>query len=262
MKLRDKVVVVTGGGRGIGEALCQRFAAEAARAVVVVDRLENEAKQVARDIGGMALVADVAQEADIQRVVKETLDAHGQIDLFCSNAGILTLGDENASDEAWQRTWDVNVMAHVYAARAVLPGMLARKEGYLLATASAAGLLTQLGAAPYAVTKHAVIAFAEWLAVTYGDAGINVSCLCPLGVQTDMLQTAEGPLADHLRRDSLHPLEVADAVVRGLAEERFLIFSHPEAAEFYRRKCEDRERWMGGMRRLKRSLLDDPITEK
>jgi NAD(P)-dependent dehydrogenase (short-subunit alcohol dehydrogenase family) len=159
-------------------------------------------------------------------------------------------GGVERADADWRRLWDVNVMAHVYAARAVLPGMLARGRGYLLQTVSAAGLLTQLGSAPYAVTKHAALALAEWLAITHGRAGIRVSCLCPQGVNTDMLRQAPPAIGDMLRATALEPEAVADAVVAGLAEERFLILPHPEVAEYFRRKAGDYERWLGAMRRL------------
>jgi NAD(P)-dependent dehydrogenase (short-subunit alcohol dehydrogenase family) len=250
MQLRDKVAVVTGGGGGIGRALCQRFAAEGAKAVVVADRDAAAAKKVAQEIGGLAVATDSGVEADIVRLVKTTTDAYGHIDLFCSNAGIMVRGGIEAPDAEWQRIWEVNLMSHVWAARAVLPGMLARKQGYLLQTASAAGLLTQIGSAPYAVTKHAAVAFAEWLSVTYGDAGIKVSALCPLGVKTDMLRTATGHIADVLRETALDPADVAAAVVAGLAEERFLILPHPEVAEYRNRKGSDYDRWLRGMRRL------------
>ena len=186
-----KVAVVTGGASGIGRALCRRFAAEGARGVVVADVDAAGAAQVAREIGGLAVRTDVSREADIVRLVERAMAAFGAIDLFCSNAGIAMEGGVETSDADWQRIWGINFMAHVYAARAVLPGMLARGRGYLLQTASAAGLLTQIGSAPYAVTKHAAVSLAEWLAVTYGDRGIRVSCLCPQGVRTNMLAEAE-----------------------------------------------------------------------
>ena len=254
MEIRHKVVVVTGGGSGIGRALCQRFAREGAQAVVVVDR-ETSAHVVASEIGGLALVADVGVESDVGRVVETVLDAHGAIDLFCSNAGIGGRARGlDASDREWQEVWQVNVMAHIYAARAVLPSMLARGRGYLLQTASAAGLLTQIGSAPYAVTKHAAVAFAEWLTVTYGNRGITVSCLCPQGVRTPMLDEASDAVRQLLGGSAIDPEVVADAVVAGLADERFLILPHPEVAEYFRRKASDYDRWLHGMRRLQQRV--------
>lgn len=249
MELKERVVVVTGGGAGIGRALCERFAKEGA-AVVVVD-IEASAQKVADSIGGLAMAADVGVEADVARVVRDTLDAHGRIDLFCSNAGIGGGGGGVETDDAtWDRFWKVNVMAHVYAARAVLPSMLAAGHGYLLQTASAAGLLTQIGSAPYTLTKHAAVAFAEWLAITYGDRGIRVSCLCPQGVRTRMLDGASESVRELLEGSALAPDAVADVVVAGLRDERFLILPHPEVAEYARRKAADPDRWLRGMRRL------------
>src|SRR6266571_3129536 len=174
MKLKDRVAVVTGGANGIGRALCQRFAAE-------------RADLLAKEINGLAVTTDVSIGADVINLVNRATDAYGQIDLFCSNAGIGTPGGDDEPNDIWQRIWEVNLMAHIYAARHVLPGMLARGEGYILATASAAGLLAQIGSAPYSVTKHAAVAFAEWLAITHGDDGSKVACLCPQGVNTRML---------------------------------------------------------------------------
>jgi NAD(P)-dependent dehydrogenase (short-subunit alcohol dehydrogenase family) len=253
MKLSGRVAVVTGGASGIGRALCRRFAAEGARGVVVADVVEAGAQAVAAETRGLAVAADVSREADIMRLVERATAAYGAIDLFCSNAGIAMEGGAETPNGEWQRIWEINLMAHVYAARAVLPAMLARGEGYLLQTASAAGLLTQIGSAPYAVTKHAAVAFAEWLAVTYGDRGIRVSCLCPQGVRTNMLAHAESGTARFLLEGALEPGQVADAVVAGLAEERFLILPHPQVAEFFRRKAEDYDRWLHGMRRLQRA---------
>lgn len=248
MELRDKVVVVTGGANGIGRALCRRFAAEGARGVVVADLDGDGAARVAEEINGLAVATDVSVEADIIRLVAGATKQYGPIDLFCSNAGIGIDGGAEVGDPDWQRIWQINVMAHVYAARAVLPGMLERGEGYLLQTASAAGLLSQVGSAPYSVTKHAALAFAEWLAITHGDAGIKVSCLCPQGVRTDMLEKARG--GAFLRDGALDPEQVADSVIKGLAEERFLILPHEEVAEYFRRKADDYDRWIRGMRRL------------
>src|SRR2546429_6924018 len=187
MKLRDKVVVVTGGANGIGRALCRRFAAEGARGVIVADAEAEAAAAVAGEIGGIAVETDVRREEDLAKAVARATETYGRIDLFCSNAGVWTPGGAEASDDDWQRIWEINVRAHIYAARAVLPAMLARGSGYLLQTASAAGLLTQIGSAPYAVTKHAALALAEWLSITYGDKGIGVSGVCPQGVRTKML---------------------------------------------------------------------------
>jgi len=250
--LPDTVIVVTGGGNGIGRALCRRFAAEGARAVVVVDLDRDAAEQVARDVGGLAIGgADVSNEATVVRVVEQVLREHGRIDLFCSNAGIATDGGEETPTSAWERCWDVNVMAHVYAARAVLPHMLARAQGYLLQTVSAAGLLTHIQSATYAVTKHASLAFAEWLSIAYGDRGIRVSALCPQGVRTDMLYRAAARGRTFLLDSAIDADRVADDVVEGLADERFLILPHPDVAEYFRRKANDYDRWLRGMRRLR-----------
>jgi NAD(P)-dependent dehydrogenase (short-subunit alcohol dehydrogenase family) len=255
MNLRDKVAVVTGGANGIGAALVRRFATEGARAVVVVDRELELAQQVAAAIGGLALQADVGVEADVVRVARHTEERFGGIDLWCSNAGILFMGGVETPNQQWQQIWDVNVMAHVYAARAVLPGMLARGAGYLLHTASAAGLLTQLGSATYAVSKHAAVAFAEWLAITHGDQGIKVSVLCPQAVRTNMIAgTDEGGVAGV--DGVIEPEQVAQTVIEGLADERFLILPHPQVAEYLRRKTADYDRWLGGMRRLQRRFTD------
>ncbi|MCI0491285.1 MAG: SDR family oxidoreductase [Blastocatellia bacterium] len=251
MELHEKVVVVTGGADGIGRALCRRFAADGARGVVVADIDSEGAERVADEINGLAVATDVSIEADVVHLVERAEAAYGRIDLFCSNAGIAgQQGGAEVPDAEWQRIWDVNVMAHIYAARAVLPGMLARGAGYLLNTASAAGLLTQIGSAPYSVTKHAALAFAEWLSVAHTDAGIKVSCLCPQGVRTKMLLGEDGTGENFLVEGSLSPEEIAEAVVAGLAEERFLILPHPEVAEYFRRKAADYDRWLKGMRRL------------
>jgi NAD(P)-dependent dehydrogenase (short-subunit alcohol dehydrogenase family) len=252
MDLKDKVVVVTGGSSGIGHALCRRFAAEGARAVVAAD-LQAPPDDTA------FVQTDVAVEADVHALVQQTEAEHGPIDLFCSNAGVGGGGGIEVPDEEWDRTFRINTMAHVYAARAVLPSMLARGSGYLLNTASAAGLLSNLGNAQYSVTKHAAVALAEWLAITYGDRGIKVSCLCPQGVRTPMLLDgldADDPAAAMVLKSGglIEPEDVAEAVVQGLAAERFLILPHPEVAEFYRRKADDPDRWIKGMRRIQAQL--------
>lgn len=258
MEVRDKVVVVTGGGSGIGAALCRRFAAEGARGIAVADLNETLARKVAAEIGGVAFQTDVGAEADLQTLVKQVTTALGPIDIFCSNAGMIQMGGSETSDADWERMWRVNVMSHVYAVRAVLPGMLARGQGYFLHTASAAGLLTQIGSAPYSVTKHAAVGYAEWLSITYGKAGIKVSCLCPQGVRTDMLDRSTGGIADHLRESAVDPEDVADAVIAGLAAEQFLILPHPQVADYFRHKAENYERWLGGMRKLQARFGDAP----
>ena len=260
MELRDKVVLVTGGANGIGRALCQRFAAEGVRGLAIVDRDAKAAHALALALGSnvIGLAADVAREADVISAVQVTEERFGPIDLMASNAGIGTGGGVEVPNEAWQTIWEINVMAHVYAARAVLPGMLARGEGYLLSTASAAGLLTNIGAAPYSVTKHAAVALAEWLAITHGDQGIKVSCLCPQGVRTDMLMAgaADPAGAVVLAQGAIEPEDVAEAVVRGLAAEDFLILPHPEVLTHLQRKTADYDRWLGGMRKLQRRITE------
>ena len=247
MKLDDKVAVVTGGAHGIGRSLCVRFAAEGARGVVVADIDRAAAEAVAEQVGGLAVTTDVAREADIVRLVEQATERYGPIDLFCSNAGILVEGGIEVPDDDWNRIFGINFKAHLYAARAVLPAMLARGEGYLLQVVSAAGLLTQIGSAPYSVTKHAALSLAEWLAVTHGDEGIKVSCVCPQGVRTRLLDQSDSRF---LRQSALDPEDVAEAVIEGLAEERFLILPHPEVAEYFQRKAADYDRWVRGMRRL------------
>jgi NAD(P)-dependent dehydrogenase (short-subunit alcohol dehydrogenase family) len=251
MNLSDKVVVVTGGASGIGRALARGFADEGAGGVVVADLDGAGAQAVADEIGGLGVACDVAVEAQVAELVASAASAFGPVDLFCANAGVAVGTDEAAPDAEWDLALAVNVKAHVYAARALLPAWLERGEGYFLATASAAGLLTQIGSAPYAVSKHAAVAFAEWLSVTYGDRGIRVSCLCPMGVRTAM--TAGDGLATDIVATAgtmLEPDEVAAAVVEGLRAERFLILPHPEVRTFFARKADDYDRWLAGMRRL------------
>jgi NAD(P)-dependent dehydrogenase (short-subunit alcohol dehydrogenase family) len=250
MELADKHVVVTGGANGIGRALCRRFAAEGAGAVVVADMDGEGATAVADEIGGTAVRVDVSVEPAVVALVEKAVEANGPIDLFCANAGIITSGGLDDSNEQWDRIWGVNLMAHLYAARALIPAWVARGEGYLLHTASAAGLLTGIGQLPYSVTKHGVVALAEWLSITYGDAGVNVSCLCPQGVRTNMLMAGGDDESNFLLPGSVAPEEVADVVVQGLADERFLILPHPEVAEYFQRKATDYDRWLSGMRRL------------
>lgn len=252
MELANRSVIITGGASGIGAGMARRFGSEGAK-VLVADLDGDGADAVAAEIGGVGMRVDVTSDADNRAMVEAAEEAHGPVDLLCLNAGIGTAGSVDAPDDDWQRTWDVNVMAHVYGARAVLPSMIDRGEGYLLVTASAAGLLTNLGAAPYSVTKHAAVALAEWLAITYGDLGIRVSCLCPQFVRTqmvdDLVSISDG-FADWARATSLSVEEVADAVVAGLRAERFLILPHPEVGEYFVNKATDYDRWLAGMRKI------------
>lgn len=261
MELAGRVAVVTGGASGIGRALCRRFALEGA-SVVVADVDAPGAASVAQEIKGLAVPGDMSVEADVLALIDAARLSFGRIDLFCANAGILTgsrtddpaaIIGPGAPDEDWQRMWRVNVLSHVYAARALVPVMLDQGGGYILVTASSAGLLTMLGNAPYSVTKHAAVAFAEWLAITYGDLGLRVSCLCPQFVRTEMLTEAlsaakEQPVIAQSR--VIEAEDVAEAVVDGLREERFLILPHPEVADYFQRKAGDYDRWLAGMRRL------------
>lgn len=266
-----RVAVVTGGASGIGRALCQALADGGAEAVVVADLDGPGAERAAAEITEaghrtLAVTADVADPAQVQGLVDKVLGEFGRIDLLCSNAGIFAGGGVDLADEAWDRSWAVNVQGHIRLARAVLPSMLERGEGYLMFTASAAGLLTQLGSAPYAVTKHALVALAEWLSITYGDQGIGVSCLCPQAVTTNLGETsrrqvpAAGPVPDagpsrQAAVDGvLTPGDVAASVLEAIASERFLILPHPEVADYERRRAGDRDRWLRGMRRLQGRL--------
>ena len=253
MQIQGKVIVVTGGANGIGRALCHKFAQEGASAVVVSDIDAAGAESVAQEIKGTAMAANVAREADVEKLVAVTTEKFGRIDAFCSNAGIGVAGGPEAPDSDWQRSWEVNLMAHVYAARAVLPQMLERKQGYLVQTVSAAGLLTQIGSAPYSVTKHAALSFAEWLSITYGDQGLRVSALCPQGVKTNMLYRAEFAGGAFLLETAIEPEQVASAVVAAMAEEKFLILPHPEVAKYFLNKASDYERWLRGLRKLQAS---------
>ncbi len=250
MQLGDRIIVVTGAASGIGRALAQRFAKEGAKLVVCSDRNGEGVRAVAQEVGGVAFETNVGREADIQHLIETVETDHGPIDLFCSNAGIGVGGGAEASNEAWQRIWDINVMAHVWAARHLVPRMIERGGGYLLNTASAAGLLSQIGSAPYAVTKHAAVALAEWLAITHGDQGIRVSVLCPQAVRTAM--TAGNPDGVASVDGMIEPEEVAEACVRAIEAEDFLVLPHPEVLEYMRRKTGDYNRWIGGMRKLNR----------
>jgi NAD(P)-dependent dehydrogenase (short-subunit alcohol dehydrogenase family) len=254
MEITGKVIAVTGAASGIGRGLARRFATGGAAAVVAIDYDAEGAAAVADEVAAagvasLGLRADVSDEGDLVAAIERTEETFGPIDLFCSNAGILVIGGEQVPDDDWQRIFDVNVMAHIYAARHLVPRMTARGGGYLLNTCSAAGLLTQIGSAPYSVTKHAALGFAEWLAITYGDQGLVVSALCPQAVESKMTAGVEGGGVAGVD-GMLSPEDVAQAVVDGLADESFLILPHPEVAEYFRRKADDYERWLRGMRRL------------
>lgn len=256
MQVQGRVVVVTGGGNGIGKALCERFHQEGAEKVIVADLDCAGAEAVAAAVGGAAFTVNVRDEQALKAMVDEVVARYGRIDLFCSNAGIIAGDGEpwwatSAANNTWQAMWEIHVMAHVYAARACLPGMLQRGEGFLLNTVSAAGLLNQIGDAAYSTTKHAAIGFAEALAITHGDDGIKVAALCPQAVATQMIGSVEeGGTAgvDGI----LTPEQVADAVIEGLAAERFLILPHPQVADYRAHKAADYDRWLGGMRKLRR----------
>src|SRR5947209_16531212 len=255
MELTDRNVVITGAGSGIGAALARRFAAEAPRSLVLADINRQAVEAVAAELGAVAVPTDVGREQEIGALVERAREAGGPVDVFFSNAGIggPPGGPLEAPDAEWERTWRINVMAHVWAARALLPEMLAQGAGYLLSTASAAGILTQVGAMSYSVTKHAAVAVAEWLAITYGDAGIKVSCVCPLGVRTPMLDEALGDSvggAALLQDELLEPADVAEAVLAGIRDERFLIFPHPQVAKYMAFKGAENERWHAAMRRM------------
>ncbi len=255
MDVRGRVVVVTGGANGIGRAIARRMAAAGAQSVIVADVDAAGASTVAAEISGAAVACDVSRESDVKMLVDRVEADQGRIDIFCSNAGIGVGGGPEAPTDQWQRIWEVNVMSHVFVARHVLPGMLARREGYILGTVSAAGLLNHLFAAPYGVTKAAALSFFEWISIAHGDQGIRVSCLCPQGVKTDMLAAERRLGLEFLTANALEPEVVADLVLQGLADERFLILPHPEVAEYFRRKAGDYDRWIKGMRRLRAGIL-------
>jgi NAD(P)-dependent dehydrogenase (short-subunit alcohol dehydrogenase family) len=263
MHVGGKIVVVTGGANGIGRGLCERFHAEGAQKVVVVDLEKDTAKAFAAEIDGDAYGVDVRDEQQIRDMVAQVEADYGRIDLFCSNAGIIAGDGEpwyatSASNETWQAMWDIHVMSHVWAARACLPGMIARGEGYFLNTASAAGLLNQIGDAAYSTTKHAAVGFAEALAITHGDDGIKVSCLCPQAVATRMIGSVEDGGTAGVD-GVLTPADVAEAVVQGLADETFLILPHRQVIEYRARKAQDYDRWLGGMRKLRRRFGNPTI---
>lgn len=251
MKIAGKTAVVTGAASGIGRAMAQRFAADGAKGVVVADLQAEPLAAVADEIGGLAVACDVGSEDDIKKLVRAAEEAYGPIDVFCSNAGISRLGGEETSDADWQLSWDIHVMSHVYAARAVAPGMAERGDGYLINTASAAGLLSHVNSASYAVTKHAAVSFAEWLAIAYGDRGVKVSVLCPQAVRTAMTAGREGTVASV--DGMIEPEELVDCVIETMEKEEFLILPHQEVLEYMQRKTSNYDRWLKGMRRLRAS---------
>jgi NAD(P)-dependent dehydrogenase (short-subunit alcohol dehydrogenase family) len=250
MQLKDKIIVVTGAASGIGKGLAKRFAAEGAKAVVCSDIDLEGAQATADEIGGIAIKTNVGKEEDIINLIDTVENDIGPIDLFCGNAGILVLGGPEASDADWQRAWDVNMMAHVWTARHLVPRMAARGGGYFLITASAAGVLNQVGAAPYAVTKAGAVAIAEWIAMSYGDQGIKVSALCPQAVRSEMTRGFEESVAslDGL----LEPENVAEACVKAIEEETFIVLPHPEVLGYMQAKASNYDKWLGGMRKLNR----------
>lgn len=255
MDVSGRVVVVTGAARGIGRALARRFAQAQAEAVIVADVDLDGVSSVAREIDAAPVRCDVSREADVKELVDKVETEHGRIDIFCSNAGIAVGGGPEAPDDQWQHIWDVNLMSHVFVARHALPGMLKRREGYLLGTVSAAGLLNHVFAAPYGVTKAAALSLFEWLAIAHADEGVRVSCLCPQGVKTDMLAAERRLGLEFLTENALEPEAVAEIVLQGLRDEKFLILPHPEVADYFRRKADDYDRWLKGMRRLRASIL-------
>lgn len=252
MNLKDKIIVITGGASGIGAAMARRFADAGAKHVVCADRDLAGAQAVAADIGGTAMQTDVSVEADITALIETVENDIGPIDLFVSNAGIIMKGGAEVPDEEWQKIWNINVLAHIRAARVMVPKMLARGGGYMLNTASAAGLLAQIGSAPYSVTKHAAVSFAEWLAITHGDAGLKVSVLCPQGVDTAM--TADIDTSTVAKDGMLSADAVAQIAWEAIEEERFLILPHPEVADYIKQKGSDPERWITGMQRWQAKL--------
>lgn len=260
MKLSGKTVVVTGAAGGIGRALALRCAGEGAR-VAITDLRDDPLRIVAEELGAphLAIAGDAADAAHLEDLLREAESRLGPVDAFIANAGVAVGTDPiSTSDEAWDRALTVNLRAHVVAARLLLPGWLERGDGYFVAIASAAGLLTQIGSVPYSVSKHAAVAFAEWLSVTYGDRGLRVSCVCPMGVNTEMLDPGPDGLGETGRRvvreagAVLEPEEVADCIIEAIGDERFLVLPHPEVLTFFRRKGDDYERWLAGMRRLQR----------
>jgi NAD(P)-dependent dehydrogenase (short-subunit alcohol dehydrogenase family) len=248
MEIKNKIIVITGGASGIGRAMARRFTDEGAKQIVIADLNADGLQEVAEKIGARAIPTNVSVEAEVKQLIETAETDYGQIDLLCNNAGIGVGGGPETSNEDWQKIWEINVMAHVYAARAAIPAMVARGDGYIMNTASAAGLLTQVGSAPYAVTKHAAVSFAEWLSVTYGDRGLKVSVLCPQAVRTAM--TKDNPDGVASVDGMMEPEVLCHSVVETLRNEQFLVLPHPEVLTYMQRKSGDYDRWIKGMRRL------------
>ncbi len=257
MELKNKIIVITGAASGIGRELVKRFTAEGAKAIMAADINLEGAQETAEMFGCQAMKADVSQEQDIIDLIEYVENNMGPIDLFCSNAGIGAGRDLNSPNEEWQLSWNVNVMSHLYAARHMVPRMIERGGGYLMNTASAAGLLNQIAGAAYGTTKHAAIGFGEWVALTYGHKGIKVSMLCPQAVRTAMTAQGNDSTQAAAVDGMMEPEVLAEVVVESLAKESFLILPHPEVLEYMRRKTSDYDRWIGGMNRLQQRLLGD-----
>ena len=254
MELANKIIVITGAGSGIGRALAIRFKADGAKQIVAVDINAENAQATANMVDGVAMTADVSVEDDIVRVIETTEAQIGPIDLFCSNAGVGIGPDLNSPNSQWQTSWDVNLMSHLYAARHLVPRMVGRGGGYFLNTASAAGLLNQVGAAAYGVTKHAAIGFGEWLAIHHQHEGIKVSMLCPQAVRTAMTASDNDATAAASADGMMEPEELADKVVEGLRGEAFLILPHEVVLEYMRNKTSNYDRWIGGMNKLMKKI--------
>ncbi len=256
MNVKDKIILVTGGANGIGKALCERFAREGAKKIIVADTDFANANKVADEIDGLAIKLDVSNETQVKQVVERILDEFGRIDLVCSNAGIGgEAGCLEVSNDVWQKIFEINVLSHLYLARAVFPSMIEKSEGYFLLTVSAAGLLTHFEAAPYSVSKHAALALADNLAIEYFEAGIKCSCLCPQGVKTAMIESAKGEPENFLMAEAISAEECADAVIKGLESENFLILPHAEVGQYIINKAENYDRWLHSLRKIRKAVL-------
>jgi NAD(P)-dependent dehydrogenase (short-subunit alcohol dehydrogenase family) len=255
MNIDGKIILVTGGANGIGKALCERFAAEGAKKIIVADTDFANAEKVAEKTDGLAIKLDVSDEAKVKKSVEQILSDYGQIDLVCSNAGIAGAeGCLEVSNNVWQSIYEVNVLSHLYLARAIFPSMTEKGAGYFLLTVSAAGLLTHFEAAPYAVSKHAALALGEYLSIAYHELGIRVSCLCPQGVRTQMIASAEGEPENFLLAEAISAEECADAVIKGLESEKFLILPHAEVGQYFINKAENYDRWLYSLRKMRNAV--------